>query len=89
MDCILVLLASYIFLQNIFVIMWNVQNLFYFEKCIVKNRLKKFYISSLSPKGFWYGLKFMDEDQMGTFEPSVERCFFVMMQIMLRNKLTI
>lgn len=25
---------------------------------------------------------------MGTFEPSVERCFFVMMQIMLRNKLT-
>lgn len=25
---------------------------------------------------------------MGTFGPSVERCFFVMMQIMLRNKLT-
>lgn len=25
---------------------------------------------------------------MGTFWPSVERCFFIMMQIILRNKLS-
>lgn len=62
--------------------------IYFFREVYSQKQAEKFYISSLGPKGFWYGLKFMDEDQIGSFGPSVERCFFVMMQIMLRNKLT-